>query len=87
MRTTLNIEDEALAKLKKYAEQRNLSLGAAASSLIEQGLEAQPKFKTKNGFAIFDLPPGSPPVTTERVKQIQAKLDEEEYQRAMSPRR
>ena len=87
MRTTLYIEDEALAALRKYAEDRRLSLGQAASDLINRGAEAVPKFKKKNGWVIFDLPPGAPPLTTERVKQIQAEFDEEEYQRAMSPRR
>jgi hypothetical protein len=87
MRTTLNIEDEALATLRKYAEDRHLSLGQAASDLISRGAEAVPKFKKKNGWVILDLPPGQPPLTTERVKQIQEEFDEEEYQRAMSPRR
>lgn len=87
MRTTLNIEDEALAKLKKYAEERRLSLGEAASDLIHRGAEAPPKFKTKGGWAIFDLPPGSPPITTELVKQYEEEEYEEEYRRAMSPRR
>ena len=87
MRTTLNIEDEALAKLKKYAEERRLSLGEAASTLIDRGIEATPKFKTRNGFALFDLPPGSPEITHELLDQWEAEEYEEEYQRAMSPRR
>ena len=87
MRTTLNIEDEALAKLKKYAEERRLSLGEAASTLIDRGIEATPKFKTKGGWAIFELPQGAPPLTTELVKQYEAQEYEEEYRRAMSPRR
>lgn len=87
MRTTLNIEDEALAMLKQYAEERRLSLGEAASDLIRRGTEAAPKFKTKGGWAVFELPPGSPPLTTELVKQYEEEEWKEEYRRAMSPRR
>jgi len=87
MRTTLNIEDEALATLKEYAAKRNLSLGDAASDLIIRGIQNAPKFKMKGGFVVFDLPPGSPPLTMERVKQIEQEDYEEEYQRAISPRR
>ena len=87
MRTTLNIEDEALAKLKKYAEERRLSLGEAASDLIRRGAEAAPKFKKKNGWVIFDLPPGAPPLTNERLDQWEKEDYEEEYKRAFPPRR
>jgi hypothetical protein len=34
MRTTLNIEDEALLVIKKYAEERAIPLGRAASDLV-----------------------------------------------------
>ena len=87
MRTTLNIEDEAVAQLKKYAEERDISLGQAASDLIHRGIESLPKFKTKGGWVVFDLPPGSPPLTNELLDKWEAEDYEEEYQRAMSPRR
>ena len=47
MRTTLNIEDEAVSLLKKYAQERDISLGQAASDLIHRGVESLPQFKTK----------------------------------------
>lgn len=84
MRTTLNIEDETLAKLKKYAEDRRMSLGQAASSLIERGVESVPKFKTRNGFALIESPPGSPEITEELLDKWEAEEYEEEYKRAMS---
>jgi hypothetical protein len=87
MRTTLNIEDEAVAQLKKYAEERDISLGQAASDLIHRGIESLPKFKTKGGWVVFDLPPGSAPLTNELLDKWEAEDYEEEYQRAMSPRR
>lgn len=87
MRTTLNIEDEALSALRKYAEKRKFSMGRAASDLILLGAEALPKFKMKNGFALLELPPGSPPLTLETLKKWENEDFEDEYRRAMSPRR
>lgn len=87
MRTTLNIDDEALAKLRKYAKERHISLGDAASDLIQRGAEAAPVFRKKNGFVVFDMPPGSPPITNELLDQWEAEEYEEEYKRAFSPRR
>lgn len=87
MRTTLNIEDEALATLKKYAEERRLSLGDAASDLIQRGAGSLPAFRKKNGFVIFDLPPGAPQVTNELLDRWENEDYEEEYRRALSPRR
>lgn len=89
MRTTLNIEDEAVAQLKKYAEAHHLSLGQAASDLIQLGVQSIPvfKFKKRNGFALLERPPGSPPITMEMIEAAQNEEYEEEYRRAMSPRR
>ena len=87
MRTTLNIEDEALDKLKKYAEDRRISLGQAASDLINRGADATPRLKTKGGWALLESPKNAPPLTTEYVKQLQEELDQEDYRRAFAPRR
>jgi hypothetical protein len=87
MRTTLNIDPQAVRILKKYAEERAISLGQAASDLVHRGAESLPEFMTKNGWVIFDLPPGSPPLTDERVKEMESLDEQEEYRRAISPRR
>jgi hypothetical protein len=87
MRTTLNIDDEALAEVKKYAEQRSISLGEAATSLICRGVASLPNFKTKNGWVIFDSVPGAPPLTIETVTQLAEDDLNEEVQRAFSRRR
>jgi len=87
MRTTLNIEDEALAVIKKYAEERHVSLGQAASDLVHRGAESLPQFETRNGWALLELPPGSPPLTMELMDKWENEDYEEEYQRAISPRR
>ena len=87
MRTTLNIEDEALEGIKKYAEHRSISLGDAASALILRGIESVPQFKTENGWVIFDLPAGAPPLTNELLDEWENTDHGEEFSRAFSPRR
>jgi len=87
MRTTLNIDDEAISVLRKYASERHLSLGAAASELIHRGVQSIPVFKKRNGFALLELPPGSPPITNELLMKIEEEHYEEEYRRAMFPQR
>jgi hypothetical protein len=87
MRTTLNIEDEALSVIKKYAQEREISLGQAASDLVQRGAESLPQFKTKNGWVVFELAPGAPPLTSETLNEWEKAEHEEEHRRAFSPRR
>jgi hypothetical protein len=87
MRTTLNIGDEALLMIKKYAGEREISLGQAASDLVHRGAESLPRFRTKNGWVVFDLPAGTPPLTNETLDEWEKADHEEEYRRAFSPRR
>ncbi len=87
MRTTLNIEDDALLVIKKYAEERDISLGQAASDLVHRGAESVLPFKMKNGWVIFDVPPGTPPLTNEILDEWEQADYEEEHRRAFSPRR
>ncbi len=87
VRTTLNIDDEALSVLKKYAGDRQISLGQAASDLVQRGALSLPQFETKNGWVVFDLPPGTPPLTNEMLDDWEKTDYEEEHRRAFSPRR
>ena len=87
MRTTLNIDDEALVMIRKYADERAVSLGQAASDLVQRGAESLPEFKMKNGWVQFDLPPGTPPVTNEMLDEWEKADYDEEFRRAVSPRR
>jgi hypothetical protein len=87
MRTTLNIEDEALALIKDYAEKRDISLGQATSDLVYRGADSIPKFKMKNGWAQLESAPGNPPVTNELLAKWEEEDYDEEYNRAISPRR
>jgi hypothetical protein len=83
----MNIEDDALRLVKKYAEERSISLGQAVSDLVHRGAESLPKFKTRNGWVIFDVPPCTPPLTNEMLEEWENADNEEEYRRAFSPRR
>ncbi len=87
MRTTLNIEDEALAAVKRHADARKISLGQAASDLIYRGAGSVPQFKMKNGWVIFDLPENSPQITNETLDALEEADYVEEHRRAFSPRR
>jgi hypothetical protein len=87
MRTTLNIEDAALNLIRKYAEEREISLGQAVSDLVHRGAESLPRFQTRNGWVVFELPPGTPALTNEMIEESETQAQEEEYRRAFSPRR
>jgi hypothetical protein len=85
MRTTLNLEENAYILIKDYAKKREISLSRAASELISLGSKNLPKWRSKGGWFVFDLPPGSPPLTSELVKEFQRMDEEEEVRRAISP--
>jgi hypothetical protein len=70
MRTTLNLDDDALEILRSYSETRSLPLGKAASELVRKGVKAVVPTRLVDGFVVFDLPPGGPKVTTEHVKRL-----------------
>jgi hypothetical protein len=72
MRTTINLDDDALRLVKQYAELRSLALGKAVSELVRRAFSTAPKTRTVNGLAVFDLPEDSEPVTTKRVKELEA---------------
>ena len=73
MRTTLTLEDDAFAAAQTYARARSLKLGQAVSDLIRRGSAQALPMKRSGGVWVFDLPPDTPEVTSERVKQL---LDE-----------
>ncbi len=84
MRTTLNIDDEALAEVRRFAQERSISLGEAATRLICRGAVGLPEFKVKNGWALLASAPGIPPLTNETVKRI-AEEDLDEHPRHAFP--
>lgn len=91
MRTTLNIEDDALLMIKKYAEERGIALGQAVSDLVHRGAESLAQFhthlQTRNGWVVFELPPEAPTLTNELLDDWKKEEHEEEFRDAFSPRR
>jgi hypothetical protein len=75
VRTTLNLDDEVLKEVRSYAGQRCLPMGKAVSELVRKGLNSRIPIKIVDGLAMFDLPPDSPPVTSERVKELELEVD------------
>lgn len=75
MRTTLNLDDDALKILQKYSETRALSLGKAASELVRRGASSRTPTRMVDGFVVFDIPPGGPKITTERVRKLESELE------------
>jgi toxin-antitoxin system PIN domain toxin len=53
MRTTVNLEPEALAKAKMLSRQRGVSLGEAISQLILKSTESSSQGKKRNGVLVF----------------------------------
>lgn len=75
MRTTLSLDDDVFPLIKTYAEGRSLALGKAVSELVRKGLRAPTPTRIENGIVVFDVPPDSPPITSERVKELESALE------------
>lgn len=72
VRTTLNLDDDVADLVKEYAEGRSLALGKAVSELVRRGITTPRPTRTVNGLRVFDLPAGSPRVTSEQVRDLEA---------------
>jgi hypothetical protein len=84
MRTTLNIDPPAFDVIRRYAEEQNVSLGQAASDLIQRGAESLPQFRTRNGWVQFELAPGVESLSADTVKNWEEEQVDEEAGRAFS---
>ena len=72
MRTTLTLDDDVFESIKRYAEDRSLPLGKAASELLRRGIAARWPLREVNGLPVFDLPPDSPRVTSDDVRRVES---------------
>jgi len=75
MRTTIPLDDDVLKEAKAYARSRDISLGKAVSDLVRRGLHAPLQTRVVNGFHVVDLPPGSAPITSEHIKELEDRLE------------
>lgn len=74
MRTTLNLDDDALELLRQYSKTRSVALGKAASELVRKGFHTPTPTRMVNGIMVFDVPPDNPRITSERVKELESDL-------------
>jgi hypothetical protein len=75
MRTTLNLDDDALEIVRQYSQARSVALGKAASELVRKGYTSPTPTRIVNGIVVFDIPPDSPKITVERVKELESALE------------
>ena len=71
MRTTLTLDDDIFQIAKDYAESRSIGLGKAVSELVRRGSSLPMPTRIVNGLHVFDSPPGSPIVTSKKVRDLQ----------------
>jgi len=74
MRTTMNISDDVLEQVKRYAAARAMPAGQAVSLLLKQILNKPLGTRIENGFEVFDLPADSPIVTLEHTLRLEDEL-------------
>jgi hypothetical protein len=84
MRTTLNLDDDVVEMVRQYSEARSVALGKAASELVRKGFTTPTPTRVVNGLVVFELPPDSPRITSERVKQLQSEMDDADAKAARS---
>ncbi len=47
----------------------------AASEVLRKGISSSTPTRVVNGVVVFEVPPDSPRITTERVKQLESELE------------
>jgi hypothetical protein len=77
MRTTINIDDDALELARELADARRVSLGDAASFLIRRGLAVSLPHRERNGFALFNVEAKTSSFGSEEVERALQQEDEE----------
>jgi hypothetical protein len=77
MRTTIDIRDDVLERVKEYAAARSISNGAAVSEVLERGLNAEVPTKWENGFLVFDPGPSAEIVTLEHTLALEDAMEDE----------
>jgi hypothetical protein len=76
MRTTVEIRDDVLARVREYAAARSINNGTAISDILERGLDAEVPTKWENGILIFAPGPAGA-VTAEHVMRLKDEMESE----------
>ena len=69
MRTTLELDDDAMNVIQAYAQSNRVSLGKAASELVRRGFQYQLEPRKLNGVPVFQVPDGFPEISAVRVRE------------------
>lgn len=69
MRTTINLDDDVMAMIRRLAHADDRSLGEVASDLVRQGIEARLAVRRARGVPVFAVPPGTRPLSLEVIKR------------------
>ena len=77
MRTTLNLDPEAMAKVRVLAAARGETLGAVASELILRTVEPKEEPKVRNGVPLLPAGPPLPPGTSAPDLELVNRLRDE----------
>ncbi len=95
MKTTLDLPDDLLIEAKTLAARRRTTLRALVESALRRELRPAAamdnpdpeKFEVDPlGFLVLKRKPGET-MTLEQIKALQEEIDEEDFQRAINPRR
>lgn len=78
MRVTINLDDDALKYVDQFAQGRPVSRGRAASELIRRGYNRPLVTHMVNGLHVVTVPPDSPKVTPEHIREIEEKEEVEQ---------
>ena len=70
MRTTINLDDEALDLARTVARRRGITLGQAVSELVRRGARQPIVTESRHGLQVIRLPGDSPRVTAELVRAV-----------------
>lgn len=74
MRTTLTLEDDALALARALSRRKRVSLGRAVSELVRRGARQPVSTVERQGLEVVQLPKGAARVTAARVDQLAEEL-------------
>ena len=72
MRITLLLHEDLLSRVKTYAVSRRINPSKAITELVGRGLHAPLQTRVINGFHVVDLPAGSPAITREQIRRLEA---------------
>jgi hypothetical protein len=71
MRTTLNLNEDALRQVKEYAAARSISLGEATSVLVMRGSKQKTPVRKDGNFYVFSPGEDAEPLTLEHTLRIE----------------